>query len=76
VATDQDADEAEVEAAGLAVLAEQWWCRNGEHWVPAVIREAGERVTALVGALPEPPRPITLTGGAAAALRHGGGGEH
>jgi hypothetical protein len=67
----------EVEAAGLAVIAERWWYRDGEQWVPAVIQEAGpERVTALVGPLTDIPRPITLTGGAAAALRRGGGGEH
>ena len=77
VAADQDTAEAEVEAAGLAVLAERWWYRDGERWLPAVIREAGpERVTALVGALPDPPRSVTLTGGAAAALRRGGGGDH
>ena len=76
VAADRDAAEAEVEAAGLAVLAERWWYRDGEHWVPAVIQEAGpERVTALVGALTDLPRPIALTGGAAAALRRRGGGE-
>jgi hypothetical protein len=77
VAADRNAAEAEVEAAGLAVLAERWWYRDGEHWVPAVIQEAGpERVTALVGTLTDLPRPITLTGGAAAALRRRAGGEH
>src|ERR1700754_2697248 len=76
VAADRDAAEAEVISAGLAVLAERWWYPDGERGGPAVLREAGpDRVTALLGDLRDGPRPVTLTGGAAARLRRGGGGE-
>lgn len=67
---DRDAAVAAVEAAGLAVLAETWWYADGGEWVPARIREAGPgRVTAVIGILPDTPRPVTLTGPDAAALR-------
>lgn len=69
-AGDRDAAEDIVASIGLAVLADRWWFRDGDTWVPAVIQEAGpERVRAFVGALPDTPRAVTLTGSAAAGLR-------
>ncbi|HYH31435.1 MAG TPA: hypothetical protein VD903_13705 [Pseudonocardia sp.] len=78
-APDQDAAVAQVEAAGLAVLAERWWYCDGEEWLPAVIQEAAPgRVVALVGDAtrfvnsidrPDVALPLTLTGADAAALR-------
>ena len=78
-APDRDTAIAEVESAGLAVLAERWWYRDGEEWLPAVIQEAAPgRVTAVVGdgtrfvnavGRPDVALPLTLTGSAAAALR-------
>jgi hypothetical protein len=69
---------AAVEAAGLAVLAERWWYRDGEKWLPVVIQEAAPgRVTAVVGdgtrfvnaaGRADVPLPITLIGADAAAL--------
>ena len=77
-APDQAAAVEAVEAAGLAALAERWWYRDGEQWLPAVIQEAAPgRVTAVVGdgtrfvnaaGRPDIPLPITLTGADAAAL--------
>lgn len=70
VVDDRGAAEAVVGSIGLAVLADRWWLREGDSWVPAVIQEAGpERVRAFVGALPDTPRAVTLTGPAAAGLR-------
>lgn len=78
-APDRDTAIAEVRAAGLGVLADRWWYRDGEEWLPAAIQEAGPgRVTAVVGdgshfagvvGNPDAARPLTLTGPDAAALR-------
>jgi hypothetical protein len=78
-APDRDSAIAEVRAAGLGVLAERWWYRDGEEWLPAAIMEAGPgRVVAVVGDAaqftgvignPDVPIPLTLTGPDAAALR-------
>jgi len=78
-APDRDAAIAEVRAAGLGVLTERWWYRDGGEWLPASILEAGPgRVTAVVGhdgrfagvlGNPDPVVPLTLTGADAAALR-------
>jgi hypothetical protein len=78
-APDQDAAVAEIEAAGLAVLADRWWFRDGEEWLPAVIQEAAPgRVVAVVGdgirfvntiGRSDVAFPLTLTGAEAAALR-------
>ena len=78
-APDRDAAIAEVRAAGLGVLTECWWYRDGEEWLPAAILEAGPgHVTAVLGdegrfvgvvGNPDPVLPLTLTGSDAAALR-------
>jgi hypothetical protein len=78
-AADEDAAIDEVRTAGLAVLAERWWYRDGEEWLPAAIQEAGPgHVTAIVGdgtrfvnviGNPDAPVPLTLTGPDAARLR-------
>ena len=79
VAADRDAAVAAVEAAGLAVLTERWWYRDGDEWVPAVLQEARPgQVTAVIGdwgrfagvvGVQDVVRPVTLTGAAAAGLR-------
>ena len=76
-APDRDGAVAEIEAIGLGVLAERWWYRDGEEWLPAAIQEASPgRVVAVVGdgawsvnAIGGPNTAVTLTGAAAAALR-------
>jgi hypothetical protein len=78
-APDRDSAIAEVRAAGLGVLAERWWYRDGEEWLPAAILEAAPgRVVAVVGDAahftgvignPDVVIPLTLTGPDAAALR-------
>jgi hypothetical protein len=78
-APDRDTAIAEVRAAGLGVLAERWWYRDGEEWLPAAIQEAGPgHVTAVVGdgarfvntiGNPDVALPLTLTGPDAAGLR-------
>jgi hypothetical protein len=78
-APDRDTAIAEVLTAGLGVLAERWWYRDGEEWLPAVIQEASPgRVVAVVGDAsrfagvvgnPDVAVPLTLTGPDAAALR-------
>jgi len=69
VTPDRDTAQDAVTAAGLGVLAERWWFRSPAGWEPAMIREAAPgRVTVVVGALPDTPRPLILTGEAAAAL--------
>jgi hypothetical protein len=77
-APDRDTAIAEVRAAGLGVLAERWWYRDGEEWLPAAILEAGPgRVTAVVGdgsrfagvvGNPDAALPLVLTGPEAAGL--------
>jgi hypothetical protein len=78
-APDQDAAVAEVESAGLGVLAERWWYRDGAEWLPAMIQEAApDHVVAVVGdgsrfvnavGRSDIAIPITLRGADAAALR-------
>jgi hypothetical protein len=78
-APDRDSAVAEVQAAGLGVLAERWWYRDGEEWLPAAILEAAPgRVVAVVGddaqfvgvvGAADMAIPLTLTGPDAAALR-------
>ncbi|GAA0924925.1 hypothetical protein [Pseudonocardia zijingensis] len=78
-APDRDTAIAEVRSGALPALAERWWYRDGEEWVPAAIQEAGPgRVTAVVGdgslfagviGNPDAAAPVTLTGADAAALR-------
>ncbi|WP_219417292.1 hypothetical protein [Pseudonocardia nigra] len=79
VAEDRDGAVTEVESAGLGVLNERWWYRDGDEWVPAVIQEARPgQVTAVIGdwgrfagavGVQDVVRPVTLTGAATAGLR-------
>lgn len=78
-APDRDAAVEVVESSGLAVLAERWWYRDGDEWLPALIQEAAPgRVVAVVGddtrfaavvGRPDAAPLLTLTGAAAAGLR-------